>query len=92
MKEIVYGHSFVSVLRDHLRHSNVSSHPLLPSKIAKFLQIDSVIQSLDLIEHRGLKVMHLSLPLQDIRASNLDFIIIDAGSDDLLYHEPLHVV
>ena len=35
--------------------------------------------------------MHLSLPLQDIRASNPDFIIVDAGSNDLFYHEPLHV-
>ena len=90
MKGALYGHSFVFGFAEHLRGLAKSRPRLSPSKNAAQLRINDVVQSMDLIGERGLRVLQpgYETPLLRIWATALDFVILDIGTNRILNGKP----
>ena len=90
MKGVVFGHSIVTSLRDHLNNAKPSHGHLSPVQIAHSLRTDKVVESLDLIGIRGLKVMiqNFAIPFHRINVTLPDFVILKVGSNYLGHTDP----
>lgn len=88
MKGVLFGHSFVVSLRDHLHH--MTRCQLSPVQITNTLRMNDIVDSLHLTGIRGMKIMdpHFILPLSEINSTEPNFIILEAGTNDLDDHEP----
>lgn len=79
---VIIGHSFVSGLYDHLQ--NKTHQHLHPVDVANQFRVADHVAELWLLGERGLRVLDTSfIPTTHITQIHPQFVIIDAGTNDL---------
>ena len=80
-KGLLYGHSFVYGLQQHLEHIGVCT----PSEVAKHLKVNDHIEALHLFGERGLGMQahNFAVPHELLLELCPDFVILNIGGNDL---------